>query len=347
MRALVTGASGFLGLELVRQLRVAGDEVIAAVGPEQNELEAGRCRTLEGLARIVKCELRDEQPLAQVPEDWDTLFHLASYVRTEEDSDDVRINDEGTQRLLRQLPLAGKRVLFASTLAVADNAAGGHVRPDTICLPRTAYGRTKLAAEAIVRQECGERGAPHTIVRLPTLYGPGYRPGGMFDVLPKRLLAGDVFVGLMWPGPLALLAVEDAARLIHLAALHEGTRDRTFLASSNENPATWQIVEEIAADLGIRYRKVPLPGASAQLLDRALDPLSQVPGLPHRVRVTAWRAHLLLNGLSCDDTLLAPLLGVTFRAWRSGFARMYAEDTRGARLSSLAPGRPWRGARRE
>jgi len=328
MRALVTGASGFLGYELVSQLRDSGAEVVAAVGPAQSEFELQRRKGLEGVARIVACELRQDSPLAEVSEDWDTLFHLASYVRTEEDSVDVRVNDEGTRRLLRQLPIAGKRVVFTSTLAVADNAPGGRITQETVCTPRTMYGRTKLAAEAIVREACRGRGATHTIVRLPTLYGPGYRTGGMFDQIPNRLLAGDPLARLAWPGKMSLLAVEDCARLLHRAALHEASRDRTFLSSSTENPATWQIVEEIAADLKLAYRKIPLPAPFARLIDGALGPWWQVSVVPHRVQVSAWRAHLLLSGLYCEDTELASLLGLTFRDWRGGFARMYAEDSR-------------------
>jgi nucleoside-diphosphate-sugar epimerase len=325
MRALITGASGFLGHELIRQLREAGVPVIAAIGPPQNELEVGRIRDLKlHQTRILECDFRRDQPLAEVPIDWDTMFHLAAYVRTEEDSADVQINDRGTARLLCQVSVANKRIVYTSTLAVADNAPGGLITPDTVCEPRTAYGRSKLAAEGIVRAECETHATAHTIVRLPTLYGRGYRRGGMFDVLLKQLAARDRLARLAWPGKMALLAVEDCATLLVRAAVHEETRNRTFLASSNENPATWEIAETIARANGVPYDAIPFPGPVAALLRAFLGPWWQASVVPYSLQVNAWRARLLLDGLYCDGSEIAGLLGLTFQDWRQGLTRAYA-----------------------
>jgi UDP-glucose 4-epimerase len=329
MHALVTGASGFLGLALIRQLCDAGVGVVAAVGPAPSAAEARRIRELEQLPiRIVPCELRRERPFDRVPGEWDTLFHLAAYVETERDSDDVHINDAGTARLLSQLPLSAKRVLYTSTLAVADNAPTGRITPESVCRPRTAYGKTKLAAEAIVREKCAASSAVHTVIRMPTLYGAGYRTNGMFDVLPRQLAAKNPLARLAWPGRLALLAVEDAARLVFRAATAEGSRDRTFLASSNENPTTWEIAEAIAAATGIGYRVLALPGPATTMLRAVLGGWWQATVMPYPLQIAAWRAHLLIDGLYCDGSELAELLGLTFADWRAGFRRMYAEDPR-------------------
>jgi len=331
MKALVTGASGFVGHRLARLLTEEGAGVVAVVGPVQNELEARRIEDLERHEiRIIKSDLRRDPPLAETPdpEDWDTLFHLAAYVRTEENSPDVRINDLGTARLLRQLPVENKRVVYTSTIAVGDNAPDGKVTAETPCDPRTTYGTTKLAAEELVRTECHRRDAAHTIVRLPTIYGAGYRPGGMFDVLPRRLAAKDPLARVTWPGRLALLAVEDAATLLFRAAACEATEGRTFVASSNENPATWEIAEAIAAATAAPYRPLRLPKLGVRAGRAVLGPWWQASALPHWIQISAWRANLLLNGLYCDGGELLELLGLTPQDWRQGFHRMYAEDSR-------------------
>jgi nucleoside-diphosphate-sugar epimerase len=329
MQALVTGASGFLGHALTRQLCEAGVAVVAAIRPNPTEAESRRVRDLEQRQiRIVPCELRRERPFDEAPTGWDTLFHLAAYVETERDSEDVHVNDAGTARLLEQLPLSGKRVMYTSTLAVADNAPTGRITPATVCRPRTAYGKTKLAAEAIVREKCAASGAPHTIIRMPTLYGAGYRTNGMFDVLPRRLAAKDPMARLAWPGRMALLAVEDAARVTFRAATVLATQDRTFLASSNENPTTWEIAEAIALATGTDYRVLRFPGPVATALRAMLGGWWQSSLVPYPLQIAAWRAHLLLNGLYCDGSELAGMLGVNFTDWRQGFRRMYAEDPR-------------------
>jgi nucleoside-diphosphate-sugar epimerase len=332
MRALVTGASGFLGNALIRQLCEAGVEVVAAVGPAPSQTESQRIHQLqERQVRIIPCELRQERPLDEVPAEWDTLFHLAAYVQTEQNSQDVHVNDAGTARLLRQLPLANRRVVYTSTLAVADNAPTGLITPATVCQPRTAYGKTKLAAEAIVREACVSNSAAHTIIRMPTLYGPGYRTNGIFDVLPRQLAAKNPFARLAWPGKLALLAVEDAARLVFLAATEPKATDRTFLASSNENPATWEIAEAIALATGAAYRALALPQLATTILRATLGGWWQASVVPYALQIAAWRAHLLLNGLYCDGSELAELLSLTSGDWRRGFCRMYAEDPRHGR----------------
>jgi len=327
MTAFVTGASGFLGHALTRRLLDARVNVIASIGPVQHALEAQRVADLERWGvRIHRADFLRDLRADALPADgeWDTLFHLAAFVKTEVDSPEVRVNDLGTTRLLERLKLANKRVIFSSTIAVADNAPGGEVRLETNCQPRTDYGRTKLAAEDIVRQVCLRAGATYTIVRVPTLYGVGYRRGGMFDVLPERLRERALLARLAWPGRLALLAVEDMAELLYRAASSPGAVNRTFLASSNENPRTCEIVAGIAAAVGVDHRSIPLTNPGARLLRAAVGDWWQAQLLPHAIRTNAWRARLLLDGLYCDGSELTRLVGMTYRDWRQGLAAMYA-----------------------
>jgi len=328
MRALITGASGFVGHQLAKLLLRHGTSVIACIGPSPSPLESWRIRELEKLSvPMVDLDLRRERPFDVAPEDWDTLFHLASYVKTEVASDDVRVNDEGTRRMLGQLSLGGKRIVYSSTLAVADNAPGGNITPDLRCAPRTEYGRTKLAAERIVARAGDQHRAGWTILRLPTLYGPGYRPGGLFDVLLRLLRRRHPLARLDWPGRIALMAVDDAAEMIRRTASTPETLRQLYLASSNENPAVHELARAIAEADGAPYEAIHVAGPIKALLGLAAGVL-QLQGLPHVLQVTAWRTQLLLDGLYCDGSPLTDLLGLTFRDWREGVRRMYAEDPR-------------------
>src|SRR5205807_6459946 len=100
---------------------------------------------------------------------------------------------QGTANLLATLQgqLCGKRVLFTSTSAAVDRCGRpcGPLTESSPCRPRTAYGRSKHAAERIVQEWCARERADYTIVRLTTLYGPGVR-SGLIPVLADGLRRG-------------------------------------------------------------------------------------------------------------------------------------------------------------
>ncbi len=335
MRLLVTGASGFVGSRLaaLAASRLGPERVTAAVGPAGDPREAERTEGLRRLGvRVVPHDLRLPDPLPDPVPDFDVLFHLAAYVRTEVRSPDVAVNDEGTRRLLDRLGdrLRGTRIVYASTLAAAEPAPrrlggpGIPIGPATVPAPRTAYGRTKLRAEGIVRERAVAAGAHATILRLCTVYGPGYRRGGMFDVLPALLARGSLLARIAWPGRLSLVHVEDLARLLLLVAGDDRARGQTFLVSSGEDPTMGEVAAETARALGLPFEPLPLAAPLARL--GRLASSSRLWALaPHRASVAAWRASLMLAGLSCDGSDVTRLLGMTYVPWREGLAGMYAE----------------------
>jgi nucleoside-diphosphate-sugar epimerase len=108
----VTGATGFIGLELVRQLHASAVPVLATVGPRQNQLERQRLGQLLALGvPVFDLDLRRERPFAVVPATGTRSFILPPTSRPNGE-DDVHINDHGTRRLSGQLPLAGRHVIY-------------------------------------------------------------------------------------------------------------------------------------------------------------------------------------------------------------------------------------------
>ena len=131
--------------------------------------------------------------------------------------------------------LRGKRLLFTSTSAAVDRTSRprGPLTEESPCRPRTAYGRTKLAAEHMVREWCAREQASYTIVRLTTLYGPGVRTG-LIPVLTEGLRQGRLAARLDWPGRVSLLYVEDAVRLLlFLADCPRAANETYFLTSGH------------------------------------------------------------------------------------------------------------------
>src|SRR5262249_62096277 len=155
----------------------------------------------------------DRTPVsATPPPEVDVVFHLAANIDTDTPESEHRVNDLGTGRLLDWLApvLPGCRVVYTSSVAVIDRAgtADGPMREDTVCTPRTAYGATKLRGEAILRERTAAAASTWTIVRLPTVYGPGGKPGGMFDLLVTAARNRTLVSRLNWPGRTSILLLD-------------------------------------------------------------------------------------------------------------------------------------------
>jgi nucleoside-diphosphate-sugar epimerase len=169
MRALVTGASGFIGGVLCRQLLERDHEVVALVRRAGSE-PAG--------TRAVRCELSDGpglvETLASVRPD--CVFHLAAEIASQRSERKLReVNVAGTQRLVDAClslaggePGAGPRLVFASTVVTGD-AHGALLSEDEPLPVQTPYGRSKQEGERLVL----DSGLPGVVIRPSHVYGPG------------------------------------------------------------------------------------------------------------------------------------------------------------------------------
>ncbi|MGB7759055.1 MAG: NAD-dependent epimerase/dehydratase family protein [Bryobacteraceae bacterium] len=343
MRFVVTGAAGFVGYSLSELLvkRFGVDSVQAVVGPAPlHEKERARQERLQELGvRTIASDLRECPVLRAALTDFDVLFHLAAYARTEEDSRDVRINDLGTERLIRELGprLEGARVVYASSIAAVDAPpGGGRIDMTAPCAPKTEYGATKLAGEEIVKRCAAGLGYRYSILRLSTVYGPGFRPGGMFDVLAHSLRANGLSARICWPGKISLVGVSDLAEILLAAATDGRMADRTFLVSTNEDPSMGAISEQIARAIGADYRPIRLPHWLMTCLRSSAWPIWQTRFIPHPLRISAWRLSLVIEGLYADGSELTSLLNFRYRPWKEEFPAMYADTAEYGRDSAPA-----------
>jgi nucleoside-diphosphate-sugar epimerase len=155
----------------------------------------------------------------------------------------------------------------------------------TPCLPRTVYGITKLRAEAILKHCAAKYGFTYTILRLPTVYGPGYRPGGMFDVFVKDLPKNKLSIRIAWPGPMSIMEVDDVAKLLAAAAADQRMVGQTYFVSSGEDPGMGEMAAYTAEILGGPYRPIKLPQNLAPFSMRLLGPVWQARFMPHFLQI--------------------------------------------------------------
>ena len=217
---LVTGGTGFIGRRLMALLldRLRPEDITCLVKPPLNERETSAEQTFRAAGvRLISGDLARPEVADVSAPDVDLVFHLAANIDTAASMSDLRVNDLGTDHLLNWLGggLRGRRIMYTSSVAVVDRNGPARAPIDeaTPCTPRTAYGVTKRDGERILRDRAARDGFTWTIVRLPTVYGPGQKPGGMFDLLLGYVGRGALLGRLLWPGRTSVMFVDDVARV--------------------------------------------------------------------------------------------------------------------------------------
>jgi dihydroflavonol-4-reductase len=169
-RALITGATGFVGSHLAERLAADGWEVRALV---RSSSDTTLLRSLG--AELYEGDLTDPASIARASAGADAVFHLAALTAARDEAGYHRANVEGTRAVVRGLAGADprpRRLVYLSSYAACGPAANGGPRAlAEEPAPLTAYGRTKLAGEAEAGR-AAEGGTTAVVVRSPAVYGP-------------------------------------------------------------------------------------------------------------------------------------------------------------------------------
>jgi nucleoside-diphosphate-sugar epimerase len=297
MHALVTGAGGFLGMALVRALVGRGDTVRALVRRPEPELERPGIEVLLG-------DATDPASLATGVKGVDVVFHLAGLRRATERDAFWRVNVGATRLLLDACaagnPLLGRFVLAGSRAASVPSATG--CREEEPPRPAEWYGESKAEAERITFLYRDR--FPVTVARPPRIMGPGDRENLLFFKLARAGWAP----GFGGPRPLSWIDVEDCARgLLLLADRPEAVGEPFFLAS-DERTTVQGLMVAAAEALGVKARRVDVPGpilSGAAALADLVSRFTQKP-LPLNRKLAS---QLLAPGWVCDTDKARARLG--------------------------------------
>lgn len=219
MKALVTGAAGFIGANLVRYLLSAGHEPVAMLRPGG---DCWRLTAVAGDVSQVAADLRDSDGTQRVVlrENPDVIFHLAAHgaYSWQRDLDMMlAVNVRATQTLLD----SARHVEAAFVNAGTSSEYGYQNHPpseDELVQPNSHYAVTKVAATHLCQLAAATRGVRAVTLRLYSVYGMWEDPGRLIPTLVSRCIAGG------WP-PLAgpdtardFVFVEDACEAFVRAA---------------------------------------------------------------------------------------------------------------------------------
>lgn len=252
---LVTGATGFVGGALARQLLEQGAQVTALA---RSPYKAAPL-SAHG-ARIVQGDLRDAKAVQSATEGAEFTFHVAALLGGRLETQRA-VNVDGTRHVTEAAAKAGvRRIVHVSTVAVYGNVLPVRVAEDAPlgygCSP---YAITKAAGEAVVR----ELDVPYTIVRPAMIFGPG---SNMWTANAFRLakLRPTPFLGA-GDKPAPAVYVEDLADLLLLAATHPAAEREIFNAVIDPAP-TWREFIGAYSALAGHSEWLALPPALGRML---------------------------------------------------------------------------------
>ena len=257
MKALVTGANGFLGRSVVSALLAQGHEVRALVRPATSVVEIGWPDSVE----IVRADLRSARELAPAFDGIDVLVHLAASVTGGEDAM-FASTVSGTERLLAAMAgTSCRRIVLASSFAVYDWSAINGTLDERSPLEtgadlyrRDGYTIAKAWQERVTRRFAAQHGWDLTVLRPGFIWG---RDHGYLAACGQQVGRLHVVIGPF--SHLPLTHVDNCADLFARAAGDPRAAGQTLNVVDGPGKRIWSYLGDHLKRTGQGGMRVPMP----------------------------------------------------------------------------------------
>ena len=254
---LITGATGFVGRVLVRQLSSIGYPLRALIRPSAKSPRLPKGVPVE----VAVVSLADTRGLRAAMRDVETIFHLASAENQGSRGDLLQTDIQGTQNLVDAAADAGvDRIVYLSHLGAAR-----------------ASGYPAFKAKGIAEESIRAGKAPHTIIRSSLVYGPEDH----FTNNVSRLVRNSVGIFPVPTGGRVVVQpvwVEDLVTCMIWALQNESTVNQVYEIGGNEFFTLQQVVEIIMDVTRRRRFLVPMSPITLRALTVFLEGV--LPGFP-------------------------------------------------------------------
>ena len=248
MKVLLTGATGFIGTEVARQLVTAGHSTRVLIR------RSSRSTLLAGLdVEPVFGDLGSVPSLERAVEGVETVIHLGGRATFEPYARLHPTIVEGTTQLARVAGEASvEHIVYGSSMFVYDGSSA--VDDDTIAQPKLAYGQAKLFAEAALARITDVGGPTVANIRLPHVYGP---QSLLFGLVRHRRV---IFPG-RGNNAFAQMHVEDAARVLIAAGIQRWSGTAPV---ADHETVTWNDFFSVLTTFAPNVRVLRVPQHLAQ-----------------------------------------------------------------------------------
>lgn len=257
MKVLVTGARGFIGKSLCKELILQNMLVLAAIRDDE-QIAGVECRLVGNID--------DTTDWSKALNGIDVITHLAARVHVMNDSalDPIaefrKVNVDATLYIAQQAAKAGvKRFIFISSIKVngEHTEIGMPFTEVDGANPQDAYGVSKFEAEQGLMQIAQQTGMELVIIRPPLVYGAGVKAN--FANMMRTVKRGV---------PLPFGAIHNRRSFVYVGNLvdliikcidHPAAVNQVFLVSDGQDLSTTELLQGCAEALGINSRLIPIP----------------------------------------------------------------------------------------
>jgi UDP-glucose 4-epimerase len=260
MKILITGANGFIGSHLCRELSNRGIRFRATA----------RNSNINNYADFVSCDLETAESLYQLIDGCEVVIHLAgrAHVTNNDSWEKYQVaNEFVTQRLANAAAQSGTaRFVYLSSIKVngESNESGQPFRSSDNPVPLDNYGRSKLAAELILQEICNASTMEYVIIRPVLVYGKGVKAN--FSALISAVKRGLPLPIAGVKNTRSMIGINNLIDLIVNICTNPKAANQTFLASDGNDISTPALVQLIAKSLNRPARIFPFPTSILRLL---------------------------------------------------------------------------------
>lgn len=276
MKAVVTGAAGFIGRWVVNEFVERGHDVVGF-----DDLSNGSRENVEGFVgedsfEFVEGDVRNEEKVSEVLEDADVCVHLAARIDVQESIDDPEAHFEanvvGTQNVLEACRENGTRLSLVGTCMVYDMADSDEgIDEKHPVKPASPYAGSKLASENMAESYYHAYDLPVTVLRPFNTYGPFQKTdmeGGVVSIFTNRDIEGET-LKIFGDGTQTrdLMYVTDCARFIVDGTLEEDAVGEVINAGTGRDVSINELAEIVATgDTEIEHVEHHHPQSEVQKL---------------------------------------------------------------------------------
>ncbi|MGV9544828.1 NAD-dependent epimerase/dehydratase family protein [Nocardia beijingensis] len=327
MRIAVTGGTGYLGAHTVSALLRDGHQVVLLVHPSESVAEVvGMFDTTPEALSVLPGDIRDPQTVEKLLVGCDAVLHAAGVVGTDNRREQLmwEVNADATATVLARATALGlDPIVHVASYSALFPSPDPVITPDSPTAPgRSAYGRTKSAADRIARA-LQATGAPVVITYPSSVVGPGLgTQAGITSDGWGAILRARVAPRIR--GGMQMIDVRDVAA-VHAAVMRPGLGPRRYLCGGHL-VAFDEIVDILETAAGQRIRRIPVPKAALLGLGRLTDAAARF--LPISAGLSYEAAWLLTTATPTDDSRTLDELGLRWRPIREGIIESVRRETR-------------------